>query len=108
MAAKKHKNQTSGIVISMGYKTKIRGFYLLIVLFGFSGVLKAAPEIQIEAVITGLDNPVAITHAGDGSGRLFITQLSGQILMEASVAFSVCLFIQSIQITDFSSSTTQI
>jgi len=65
----------------MGYKTKIRGFYLLIMLFGFSGVLKAAPEIQIEAVITGLDNPVAITHAGDGSGRLFITQLSGQILI---------------------------
>ena len=56
-------------------------FYLLIMLFGFSGVLKAAPEIQIEAVITGLDNPVAITHAGDGSGRLFITQLSGQILI---------------------------
>jgi glucose/arabinose dehydrogenase len=56
-------------------------FYLFIMLFGFSGVLKATPEIQIEAVITGLDNPVAITHAGDGSGRLFITQLSGQILI---------------------------
>jgi len=56
-------------------------FYLFIIYFGFSGVLKAASEIQIEAVITGLDNPVAITHAGDGSGRLFITQLAGQILI---------------------------
>lgn len=56
-------------------------FYLFIMLFGFSGILKAASEIQIEAVITGLDSPVAITHAGDGSGRLFITQLSGQILV---------------------------
>ena len=56
-------------------------FCLVIILFGFSGVLKAAAEIQIEAVITGLDNPVSITHAGDGSARLFITQLSGQILI---------------------------
>jgi len=56
-------------------------FYLIIMLFGISGVLKATPEIQIETVITGLDNPVAITHAGDGSGRLFITQLTGQILI---------------------------
>ena len=55
--------------------------YFLIMLFGFSGVLQATPEIQLETVITGLDNPVAITHAGDGSGRLFITQLGGQILI---------------------------
>jgi glucose/arabinose dehydrogenase len=32
-------------------------------------------------VVTGLDRPVAITHAGDGSGRLFITLLTGSILI---------------------------
>ena len=55
--------------------------YFLILLFGVAGALPAAPEIQLDPVITGLDNPVAITHAGDGSGRLFITQLGGQILI---------------------------
>ena len=56
-------------------------FYLLTMLFGFAPVLNATPEIQLEAVITGLNTPVAITHAGDGSGRLFVTQLSGQIII---------------------------
>jgi glucose/arabinose dehydrogenase len=50
-------------------------------MFGMTEDSQAAPEIQIDPVITGLDNPVAITHAGDGSGRLFITQLGGQILI---------------------------
>ena len=54
---------------------------LLIWLFGIAGTLQAAPEIQLNPVITGLENPVAITHAGDGSGRLFITQQGGQILI---------------------------
>ena len=59
----------------------LTAFCLFIMLFGFSGVLNATADIQLEAVITGLVNPVAIAHAGDGSGRLFITQLSGQILI---------------------------
>lgn len=37
--------------------------------------------LNLEPVIDGLENPVAITHAGDGSGRLFITQQSGQVLI---------------------------
>jgi glucose/arabinose dehydrogenase len=38
-------------------------------------------KIRLEAVISGLANPVAITHAGDGSGRLFITEQGGRILI---------------------------
>ena len=38
-------------------------------------------DIALEPVVTGVLNPVAIAHAGDGSGRLFITQQGGQILI---------------------------
>jgi len=38
-------------------------------------------ELELEQVITGLDRPVAITHAADGSGRLFIAQQPGQIVI---------------------------
>ena len=41
----------------------------------------AAPEIKARPVVTGVANPVAITHAGDGSGRLFITLQGGQIII---------------------------
>ncbi len=44
-------------------------------------LIGAAPNILIEPIITGLDSPVAIAHAGDGSGRLFITLQIGKILV---------------------------
>ena len=37
--------------------------------------------IDLQEIATGLANPVAITHAGDGSGRLFIVELAGRILV---------------------------
>jgi len=40
-----------------------------------------AAEIVVEPVASGLSNPVAITHAGDGSGRLFVTLQAGQVLV---------------------------
>ena len=43
----------------------------------------AAPPIPLnvrfETVVTGLNAPVLATHAGDGSGRLFIVEQGGQI-----------------------------
>src|SRR5215831_8193615 len=41
----------------------------------------AAPSVGLTPVATGLAQPVAITHAGDGSGRLFITLQAGQIVI---------------------------
>ncbi len=38
-------------------------------------------NIKYETVVTGLTNPLFLTHAGDGSGRLFIVQRGGQILI---------------------------
>jgi len=41
-------------------------------LFLFGATSWGAVTIKAEPVITGLSSPVDITHAGDGSGRLFI------------------------------------
>jgi glucose/arabinose dehydrogenase len=37
--------------------------------------------ISLSLLVGGLDKPVAITHAGDGSGRLFITLQEGKIVI---------------------------
>jgi glucose/arabinose dehydrogenase len=37
------------------------------------------PEVRLQAVVNGLEEPVAITHAGDGSGRLFVLEQGGRI-----------------------------
>ena len=41
----------------------------------------AAPTIVLEQVATGLAFPVSMTHAGDGSGRLFIVLQQGKIMV---------------------------
>jgi glucose/arabinose dehydrogenase len=41
----------------------------------------AAPTIGVQSLVTGLVLPVAVTHAGDGSGRLFIPLQRGQIVI---------------------------
>lgn len=39
------------------------------------------PNLILTPVLSGLDQPLFATHAGDGSGRLFIVQRGGQILI---------------------------
>ena len=39
----------------------------------------AWPVIETEMVVGNLDSPVHITHAGDGSGRLFVVEQPGMI-----------------------------
>ena len=46
-----------------------------------SGNYATAQSIDIELVANNLENPVAITHAGDGSGCLFITLQCGKIVI---------------------------
>jgi len=41
----------------------------------------ANPNIQLEPILSGLNSPVAITHAGDGTGRLFITLQVGKVII---------------------------
>ena len=48
---------------------------------GFAGPSQAAPQIELTPIVSGIDSPLAITHAGDGSGRLFITLQTGRVLI---------------------------
>lgn len=36
-------------------------------------------QLALEEIVTGLDSPVAVTHAGDGSGTLYIVERAGRI-----------------------------
>ncbi|MES0363368.1 MAG: PQQ-dependent sugar dehydrogenase [Desulfobacteria bacterium] len=47
----------------------------------FSAASWGAVTIKAEPVVTGLSSPVDITHAGDGSGRLFITLQGGRVVI---------------------------
>jgi glucose/arabinose dehydrogenase len=66
-----------------GWRCWLVDFGLLIVVgvLGLEGSLRAAPRIDLQPVATGLANPVAITNAAEGSGRLFITLQEGQIVI---------------------------
>jgi len=43
------------------------------------GTLPGNPAIQMVKVAGGLVDPVNLANAGDGSGRLFVVQRTGQI-----------------------------
>ena len=44
-----------------------------------SAEAQGAADISLEPLTTDLSQPTAITNAGDGSGRLFVTQKEGQL-----------------------------
>jgi glucose/arabinose dehydrogenase len=48
-------------------------------LISFAAIADA--QIQLRQIIGGLDRPVDIVHAGDGSGRLFIALQEGEIVI---------------------------
>ncbi|HEV8353525.1 MAG TPA: PQQ-dependent sugar dehydrogenase [bacterium] len=51
-------------------------------LLGLTGALPAtaqAPAVQLQRIAHGLIHPLQLTHAGDGSGRLFIVEQRGVI-----------------------------
>jgi glucose/arabinose dehydrogenase len=45
------------------------------------GTAKSQETIRLEPVVDGLVRPVFLTHAGDGSGRLFVLEQEGLILV---------------------------
>lgn len=56
---------------------------LLLLFFPFSSVVSgnANANIMVTPLVSGIQSPVAVQGAGDGSGRLFILERSGQILV---------------------------
>jgi glucose/arabinose dehydrogenase len=44
-----------------------------------AGNAVAALDLRLTPVVAGLERPVFLTHAGDGSGRLFVIEQPGQI-----------------------------
>ena len=56
---------------------KLPRVFLLVMACGAPG--PAAAAIDLQFLSGGLVRPVAITHAGDGSGRLFIVEQAGRI-----------------------------
>src|SRR5215216_2244007 len=69
--------------ISYRFLALIVVFILLISVFGEMPVHAAAPfdpsNVVLREAITGLTQPIFITNAGDGSGRLFIVERAGRI-----------------------------
>ena len=43
------------------------------------GCAAAAAEVRLAEVADGLDDPVYLTHAGDGSGRSFVVEQAGRV-----------------------------
>src|SRR5262249_8775824 len=54
-----------------------RAASFLIALLGARAILHA--DVKLQLVASGLNAPVAIANAGDGSGRLFIVEQGGRI-----------------------------
>ncbi len=46
-----------------------------------SPLVAQPPDLDLTQVVTGLTRPLALRHAGDGSGRLFIVEQPGRILV---------------------------
>jgi glucose/arabinose dehydrogenase len=73
-------------------------FCLVVILTSTTTVKAADPilipkNIKFEETVSGLVNPLFVTHAGDGSGRLFIVQRNGKILIHKNGALNALPFL---------------
>lgn len=44
-----------------------------------SGTVPTLPEITLTPFLSGFDQPIALTHAGDGSARIFVVERAGVV-----------------------------
>jgi glucose/arabinose dehydrogenase len=58
-----------------------------------SSALAQAPSIVLEPVLTGLATPVFVTHAADTSGRLFVVEQGGSIVVLQAGATAPIVFL---------------
>jgi glucose/arabinose dehydrogenase len=68
-----------------------------VVLLTFPAAARAAiqqsPSIVLQTILSGLDQPVFVGHAGDGSNRLFIVEQPGRIRMRQPGSSQTTLFL---------------
>ncbi|HEX7023137.1 MAG TPA: PQQ-dependent sugar dehydrogenase [Trueperaceae bacterium] len=56
------------------------GFLLsLVLLLAACSGMASAQDIGLDEVASGLERPISMTHAGDGTGRLFVVEQTGRI-----------------------------
>ncbi len=71
----------------MRYNINKKQLFILTIFLGVSSFISAPknaagnPVINLEKITGALSSPVFTTHAGDGSGRLFIVEQPGRILI---------------------------
>ena len=53
---------------------------ILVSLLSVPTLINAQPVIDADTVITGLNQPIQLVNAGDGSNRLFVVQKEGVVL----------------------------
>lgn len=73
---------TGRCVVTMSAIRTVTAAYELIPVTGactINGTPPPIPDISMQQVVTGLSSPVHVTHAGDGSGRLFVVEQRGTI-----------------------------
>ncbi len=39
----------------------------------------SGPDLAVQLIVSGLSSPIGVTHAGDGTDRLFVVQRAGQV-----------------------------
>src|SRR5204862_7734197 len=72
----------------------IAGVVVLIVALAHACPVMAFTQIALEPVVTrGLSNPLFVTHAGDGSGRLFVVEQPGRIRIVSGGALASPAFL---------------
>ena len=70
------------ILVKLISRIVFGGLVLLFLSGGYhvsAGPSATWPNVQLVQVVTGLSKPVHVTHAGDNSGRLFVTEQGGTI-----------------------------
>lgn len=66
----------------MRVKKPVARFLFFVILLAWShGPAEAVDSIDLERIISGLSAPLLVTHAGDGSNRLFVVEQGGRVLI---------------------------
>lgn len=64
-----------------GQKQFFSIYALILIVIAQTSFAASWPELSFVPVVTGLESPVHVAHAGDGKGRLFIVEQPGRIRM---------------------------